>query len=681
VSSLPSAHWNWRDGGPLRRLTRAQRQALLLLLDAALIALSFYLAFALRFDGAIPPERVSQFLRHLPVLLALRIALHVFFGIHRWSFRLSGFHEAVRVVETSLCGSAAFVAVFYFLQRAEEDLSVGPPRSVVVMEFLLTTTFIGALRFSRRLAHMWFSEAQRGAPNTRVRTLIVGAGNAGELLLRDLQRSNEHPYRVLGFVDDQQMKWGTTIGGRPVLGGLEDLPELVRRWHVRQLLFAIPRLHAPRLRQLLSACAGAKLNYKILPVSFEYLNDRVSTSMLQDLAPEDLLPRHQVAFDAADVRTRVLGRRMLVTGAGGSIGREICRQLAAGAPEQLVLVDTNENSLYLLYRELERRFPRVSLVAEVADVRDSVRMRTLGRRCRPQDVLHAAAHKHVPLMEAAPEEAVKTNVGGCRSVAMMAHESGAERFVLISTDKAVNPAGAMGATKSLAELIVRDQAVRSQTRCTIVRFGNVLGSAGSVVPLFKEQIAAGGPVTVTHPDCRRFLMTIGEAVGLVLRAGLGGHGDLCILEMGEPMKILDLARLMITMSGLVPDEEIPIVFTGLRPGDKLEEELMTAEEEAGSRAVDESIRAIAMDPPSPATMQRIAELEALAWQGDRAGVTRLLSALVPTYGRALAEWDAALPAATVVPMPGVRAAAPEDEVQARRTSAAMRSTSSSGSSG
>jgi FlaA1/EpsC-like NDP-sugar epimerase len=653
----------------------------LLVLDAALVALAFYMAFALRFDGAIPPERVSQFLHHLPVLVVVRVACHLFFGIHRWSFRLSGFHEAVRVVQTSLCGSAAFVAVFYFMQRAREDLSIGPPRSVVVIEFLLTTTLIGALRFSRRLAHVWLSEAQRGSPATRIRTLIVGAGNAGELLLRDLQRSQEHPYRVLGFVDDQQMKWGTTIGGRPVLGGLEDLPDLVRRWHVRQLLFAIPRLPAPRLRRLLSACAGAKLHYKILPVSFEYLNDRVSTSMLQDLAPEDLLPRHQVAFDGADVKARVVGRRMLVTGAGGSIGREICRQLAAAAPEQLVLVDTNENSLYLLYRDLERRFPHVSLTPEVADVRDAARVRALGRRYRPQDVFHAAAHKHVPLMEVAPEEAVKTNVGGCRNVVAMAHESGAERFVLISTDKAVNPAGAMGASKSLAELIVRDQAARTQTACTIVRFGNVLGSAGSVVPLFKEQIAAGGPVTVTHPDCRRFLMTIGEAVGLVLRAGLLREGDLCVLEMGEPMKILDLARLMIAMSGLVPDEEIPIVFTGLRPGDKLEEELMTAEEKARSRVVDEAIRAVAMEPPSSATMSRIAELEALAWQGDRAGVARQLGALVPTYGSALAEWNTGAAVATVLPMPGVRVAAAPDEPQARRTSAAMRSTSSSGSSG
>jgi FlaA1/EpsC-like NDP-sugar epimerase len=669
-------------GFSLHGLTRWHRQAVLLVLDALLIALSFYLAFLLRFDGDIPPERLRQFARHLPVLLLLRLSVHVFFGIHRWSFRLSGFHEAVRLIETSLCGSAAFVAVFYFLQRAAEDLTLGPPRSVVVIEFLLTTTFIGALRFSRRLVHMWVSDAQRGGPVPRVRTLIVGAGNAGELLLRDLQRSNEHPYRVLGFVDDQQLKWGTTIGGRPVLGGLEDLAALVRRWHVRQLLFAIPRLPAPRLRRILSACAAEKLHYKILPVSFEYLNDRLSTSMLQDLAPDDLLPRHEVAFDEAEVRARVHGRRVLVTGAGGSIGREICRQLASCAPEQLALVDTNENSLYLLYRELERSHPRVAVVPEVADVRDAGRMRALGRLHRPQDVFHAAAHKHVPLMELAPEEAVKTNVAGCRNVVAMAHEAGAERFVLISTDKAVNPAGAMGASKSLAELIVRDQALRSATACTIVRFGNVLGSAGSVVPLFKAQIAAGGPVTVTHPDCRRFLMTIGEAVGLVLRAGLGSYGDLCILEMGEPMRMIDLARLMITMSGLVPDEEIPIVFTGLRPGEKLEEELMTAEEAARSRVIDSALRAISMPAPPAATMHRVAELEALAGQGDRAGVVRLLAALVPTYSGMSAA--AALPAhrAAVVPLP-VHAAAreQEEELQARLTSSAIRSTVSRGSSG
>jgi FlaA1/EpsC-like NDP-sugar epimerase len=652
----------------------------LLTLDALLISMAFYLAFLLRFDGDIPPERVGQFLRHLPLLLVVRLAVHVFFGIHRWSFRLSGFHEAVRLIETSLLGSALFVAVFYFLQRAARDLSLGPPRSVVVIEFLLTTTFIGALRFSRRLALMWRAESPRGTTGLRVRTLIVGAGNAGELLLRDLQRSNDHPYRVLGFVDDQQLKWGTTIGGRPVLGGLKDLPELVRRWHVRQLLFAIPRLPAGRLRQLLSACAGTKLNYKILPVSFEYLNDRLSTSMLQDLAPEDLLPRHQVAFDGAAVRERVVGRRVLVTGAGGSIGREICRQLASCAPERLVLVDTDENGLYLIYRELEREFPRVALVPEVADVRDAERMRSLGRRYAPRDVFHAAAHKHVPLMELAPEEAVQTNVGGCRNVVAMAHEVGAERFVLISTDKAVNPVGAMGASKNLAELIVRDQAQRSRTVYTTLRFGNVLGSAGSVVPLFKAQIAAGGPVTVTHPDCRRFLMTIGEAVGLVLRAGLGSYGDLCVLEMGEPMRMIDLARLMIAMSGLVPDEEIPIVFTGLRPGEKLEEELMTAEEAARSQVVDAAIRAVSVPPPPAVTMQRIGELEALARDGDRAGVIHLLSVLVPTYGGARPEAQAPSPPA-VAGRASVHATPADDDLQARRTSAAIRSTVSSGSSG
>jgi FlaA1/EpsC-like NDP-sugar epimerase len=677
MTAAPSRR-GWPFVPALLRLSRGQRQAALLALDAVLISLAFYLSFLLRFDGDIPPERVRQFLHHLPVLLVIRLSVHVFFGIHRWSFRLSGFHEAVRLIETSLCGSAAFVAVFYFVQRAADDLSLGPPRSVVVIEFLLTTTFIGALRFSRRLALMWISETQRGGAGVRVRTLIVGAGNAGELLLRDLQRSNEHPYRVLGFVDDQQLKWGTTIGGRPVLGGLKDLPDLVRRWHVRQLLFAIPRLGAGRLREVLNECAGARLNYKILPVSFEYLNDRLSTSMLQDLAPEDLLPRLQVSFDEAAVREGVAGRRVLVTGAGGSIGREIARQLASGDPQQLVLVDTNENSLYLLYRELERAFPRVSLLPEVADVRDAERLRALGRRYAPQDVFHAAAHKHVPLMELAPEEAVKTNVGGCRSVVAMADDAGAERFVLISTDKAVNPVGAMGASKALAELIVRDQAQRTRTICTIVRFGNVLGSAGSVVPLFKAQIAAGGPVTVTHPDCRRFLMTIGEAVGLVLRAGLGSYGDLCILEMGEPMRMIDLARLMITMSGLVPDEEIPIVFTGLRPGEKLEEELMTAEEAARSRVVEPAIRAVSVPPPAAATMHRVAELEALARQGDRAGVVRLLAALVPTYAGARTEEHAPPPPAVVA---ALHVAGADETVQARRTSSAIRSTVSRGSSG
>jgi FlaA1/EpsC-like NDP-sugar epimerase len=605
------------------------RQAALLVIDVVCVAASLYLAYFVRFEGAIPASRLDEMMRALPLLAAVRVGVHLVFGIHRWSFRLSGFHEAVRLVQAELTGTMVFVACFYFLQRAAQDVTLGPPRSIIVLELLLTTALIGALRFSPRLAHSWTIDRFRGGD--RVRTLIVGAGSAGELLMRDLYRSDEHPYRVAGFVDDDPQKTGMSIAGRRVLGTLDAVPRLVREMEIRQLLFAIPRLPAARVREVLAACAGFKLTYKILPVSFAYLNDRVSVSMLQNLDADDLLPREQVRFEAAEIGQLVAGRRILVTGAAGSIGSEICRQLADLNPERLVLVDTDENALYLQYRELTARHPEVAIAPEVADVRDPLRIRGICARYRPQDVFHAAARKHVPFMEAMPEEAIKTNVIGCRTVARLAGENGVERFVLISTDKAVAPSSAMGASKRLAEFIVRDEARRSKTRFTVVRFGNVLGSAGSVVPLFKAQIAAGGPVTVTHPEVTRYLMTIREAVGLVLLAGLNQPADLCILEMGDPIRILDLARLMITMAGRVPESEIPIVFTGMRPGEKLFEELMTPEEAVTAERFREAIRAIRIPPPPPAVMEAIAAIERQAEQGDRAGVRAGLSRLFATY--------------------------------------------------
>ncbi|HSB61802.1 MAG TPA: polysaccharide biosynthesis protein, partial [Vicinamibacteria bacterium] len=366
-------------------------------------------------------------------------------------------------------------------------------------------------------------------------------------------------------------------------------------------------------------------------VSFAYFHDRLSVSMLQDLAPEDLLPRIPVRFDAEETRSYVRGRRILVTGAAGSIGSEICRQVAGLEPAGLVLADLDENGLYFLFRQLQRAHPALRLVPEVVDIRDAARLRQLGEEHRPHCVLHAAAHKHVPLMERNPEEAVKNNVLGCRNMVRMADAVGAERFVLISTDKAVNPASVMGATKRIAEMLVRHHARRSRTTFAVVRFGNVLGSAGSVVPLFKMQIARGGPVTVTHRDCRRFLMTTREAVGLTLLAGLGAEGDLFVLEMGEPIRVLDLARNMITLAGHVPEEDIPIVFTGLRPGEKLHEELMTEEEARSSRVVREGIRAVQSPPPPDDLDARVDVLAGLADRAERGLLREGLREIVPDY--------------------------------------------------
>jgi len=542
---------------------------------------------------------------------------------HRWSFRFSGLADAVRLWLAGLLGTGLFLGLVYFFNAPR------PPRSVVAMELLLSMAAMGAVRFSPRYAAATWLDFSRGR-NGHLHTIIAGAGAAGEMLLRDLQRSDEHSYQVVGFVDDDPNKRGEVIGGKTVLGSLDDLPQVAKKHHVDKLLIAIPRIEPKRLREILSRCAELGLRVKSLPVSFVYIDAKISASMLQDLQPDDLLPRAQVDFSDTGESGTALGRRVLVTGAAGSIGGEICRQLLRASVKQLVMVDINENELYLAQRRLEGQFRELELITEIADIRDYIRMRALFERYRPEDVFHAAAHKHVPLMEAAPCEAVKNNVGGTRHVARAAHECGAERFIYISTDKAVRPTSVMGASKRVGEMVVRALALCSQTQFKAVRFGNVLGSAGSVVPIFREQIARGGPVTVTDPDVRRYFMTISEAVGLVLRAGYGGCQDLCVLDMGEQIRIDELARHMIIMAGRTPGVDVKIEYTGLRPGEKLFEELLTEDEERTHQAMKKVFTAVCPPPPFNLDM-RLDELESAAAAEDAARVLDLLRSLVPSY--------------------------------------------------
>jgi len=608
----------------LSRRISPLRSWLLLALDGGVAAAGLWVALLLRFEGAIDPKYLAGVPSYLLFLVAARVAANVLFKLHRWSFRFSSLTDAARVVSAGLLGTGLFLLALFLVEVRI------PPRSVVVLELLLSTAVMGLVRFSPRLAWLYLAEHRRWSRNGAVRTVIVGAGAAGELLLRDLQRSVEHNYRIVGFVDDDRGKWGNIVYGHPVLGGVADLPEIIRRYEVGKVLIAIPRLPAARIREILSICAELKVRFTILPVSYVYLKERAAAPPLADLRPEDVLSREEVDFSTTPEFRVVRGRRVLVTGAGGSIGSEICTQLARCGVGRLVMVDINENELYLLARRLERQFPTVAAVVAVADIRDKGRMEAILDEVRPQDIFHAAAHKHVPLLEACPGEAVKNNVLATRDLANAAVTRGVERFVYISTDKVVRPTSVMGASKRLGERVVQSFARSSRTRFCSVRFGNVLGSAGSVVPLFLEQIAAGGPVTVTHPEVRRYFMTLSEAVGLVLKAAYGDFGELCILDMGEQIKILDLARHLITMAGLVPDVDVPIVFTGLRPGEKLAEELLTEEEER-SRRVSERIL-VASNPPPPADlMEQLDELERAAAAEDDEQVLTVLRRLVPSY--------------------------------------------------
>lgn len=613
-SSVPRPVW---AVGPVRF-------GVIVALDAFFTAAALGVAYLLRFEGSIPADQVKHLYAALPCLLVIRTVALLSLRLHRWSFRMSGLSEGARLAFASLLGTAGFIVVSSFVE------SFALPRSVLVLEFFIATTLMGAFRFAPRLAGGWYIEQKRSRDESSVRALIIGAGSAGDLLSRDILRDSNSTFHVLGFLDDDRQKAGTSLNGKPVLGTLDDFADVVKKHEITTVLIAIPRLAPERIRSLLRLCETQKVSFKIIPASFAYLDSRITTAMLHDLSPEDLLPRDQVSFDEAEFRGLISGRRIFVTGAGGSIGSEISRQLARHEPAQLTLVDLNENELYLLTRSLQQEHPQLTVNAVVADIRDRNRIDRLGQQFKPHYVFHAAAHKHVPLMEDAPEEAVKNNIFGTQNVAKMADACGAEKFVLISTDKAVMPSSVMGASKRVAELIVRDIGSRSKCAFTAVRFGNVLGSAGSVVPLFKQQIARGGPVTITHPECTRYFMTIPEAVGLVLLAGLGGYGELCILDMGEPIRIAELASNMITMAGLVPGKDIPVVFTGLRPGEKLAETLLTDEEEQSQQVRNRIL--VAKSPlPSADLHERLERLRRAAEGGEQHGISLHLKALVPSY--------------------------------------------------
>ena len=610
----------------LLKIREKTRTILIAIADSLLTVLSLATALLLRFEL----EEIGQFQDRLPgivlLLVGCRLAWNVFFKLHLWSYRYSGLADGARIGMSGVSGTALFVLLVYFLMPAALP-ELG--RAVLVLELLISTSAMVLIRFAPRLALTYHADLLRGRRPEAVPALIVGAGSAGEMLLRALHRSRAHDYRIVGFLDDDATKHGRVVGGKSVLGGVADLPRLVDRHGIREILIAIAHLPANRVREILEVGTHLELSFKILPISVRGLQEQSASKMLRNLTPRDLLFREEVAFKHGR-EASFLGGVQLVAGAAGSIGSEVCAQLLAAGARRLVMLDVDENGLYLLKRRLDRRYPDRVVVPEVGDIRDVVRLEAVFGQHRPVDVFHAAARKQVPLMESAPGEAVKTNVLGTLNLARQANDCGAERLVYMSTDKAVQPVSVMGASKRLGEMLLRALDETTPTRFSVVRFGNVLDSAGSVVPLFREQIETGGPVTVTHPEARRYFMTISEAVGMALRAAYGDYGRLCVLEMGEPILISHLARLMITMSGRAPDVDVKISYVGLRPGEKLNEELVAPEERI-IRRIDAKICVVDSPAPADNLLAEIEQLRAAAAAEDHQAVLHWLQRLVPEY--------------------------------------------------
>ena len=608
----------------------------LFLLDLVLLASTPILAYILRVDPALwSVDAAPALLAFTGLSLGVKLASFLFFGLYRRYWRYASVDELVSILMAAGASTALVTGLFFgaVLQGFGPISSL--PRSVPFIDGLLTLVAVGGTRFSVRVAARR-RRAAEPAPG-RKSVLIVGAGDAGAVIVREMLSSRHIDMDPVGFVDDDPGKQRKSILGVPVLGRRADLPRLVRKYGVDEVVIAIPTASGAVIREIRALCEAAGVPSRTMPGVYELLSGQISVSQLRTVDIEDLLRRAPVRLDPGEVAGMVAGRRVLVTGAGGSIGAELCRQIARSAPARLTVLGHGENSLFLIEQELRRRWPGLALTLAVADIRDRSRMGSVFRLAAPQVVFHAAAHKHVPLMETNRDEAVTNNVGGTRLLLELSERAGVERFVLISSDKAVNPTNVMGATKRVAERLVQAAARRSGQPYVAVRFGNVLGSRGSVVPIFREQIARGGPVTLTHPDVKRYFMTIPEAVQLVLQAAtLAGsecRGGVFVLDMGEPIRIADLARDLIELSGRQVGRDIEIVYTGLRPGEKLFEELFQ-QGEAFRRTRHEKIFVTEEadgGADGGAFAGQVDRLLAAAEAGRTEAVNGLLRELVPSY--------------------------------------------------
>ncbi len=603
------------------------RIALLVVIDVILIALSGFLALYIRYDfrfSNMDMQYVDYEIFCLPLNLAVTLLIFVLFRLYRSVWRFASTTELLNVIGACTTSMVIQVVVMSVLRMRM-------PVSYYLMKYVLLMMGVGILRFTYRILRM-LQERRIGERNdARKRTMIVGGGEAGAMIIKELQNSRYLDQCVCCVVDDNVAKQGKYIRGIKIMGGRDDIPRLAHEYHIDEIIVAMPSTPQSEIREILNICKETNCNMKVLPGLYQMIKGEVSMSKLRKVEIEDLLGRDPIRIQLDQIMEYVSDQVVLVTGGGGSIGSELCRQIAAHSPKRLIIVDIYENNAYDIQQELKRKYPGMDLVVLIASVRNTHRIESIFATYRPQIVYHAAAHKHVPLMEDSPNEAIKNNVFGTYKTAKAADKYGTRRFVLISTDKAVNPTNIMGASKRICEMIIQTMNSRSRTDFVAVRFGNVLGSNGSVIPLFKKQIEQGGPVTVTHPDIIRYFMTIPEAVSLVLQAGaFAKGGEIFVLDMGEPVRIVDLAKNLIRLSGFRPYEDIDIQFTGLRPGEKLYEELLMSEE--GLQETENKLIHIGkpIELNEELFLKQLDELKKISNE-DSINIRKKVQEIVPTY--------------------------------------------------
>ena len=596
---------------------------LTILIHLFLIIAAYFLSFYLRFEFAVTSDYLSLILRTLPILILIKMSLFYYFGLFFGLWQYASTDDLWRILKATSISTILFILALIFIHGL-----LGFPRSIYILDWILCTGFVGGARLLSRLLREAF-KVRLGERSKKV--LIVGAGEAGIIVLREYRNNPSMNASVVGFIDDNPTKLNLRIQGVKILGDRRAIADIVDRYQVDEIVIAMPSAKGEDIRQIVSYCQIPNIKVKIVPGLHKIINGDLEVKP-RDIKPEDLLGRETVKIDEKEIAFYIKNKRILVTGAGGSIGSELCLQIVRFAPEQIILFDHNENDVYFLTVEFKTRYPSIKFKTIIGDIQDIGLLKRVFSRYKPHVVFHSAAHKHVPLMEENPAAAVKNNIIGSRNLIYAAHHYNVERFILISTDKAVNPTSVMGATKRISEMILQAKAKNSKTKFMAVRFGNVIGSDGSVVPLFKRQIEEGGPVTITHPEAKRYFMSVNEAAQLVLQAGaIGRGGEIFVLDMGEQIKIIDLARDLITLSGFVPDKDIPIKFTGLRAGEKLSEETLLDTENEKATKYDKIFIAQPNDFNLTRLRKDIKELERLAGIMREDEIILKIKQIIPEY--------------------------------------------------